>query len=140
MAFAIGLAAIHFRARLLGSALDAARLRLVFKADTYWAVAGVLWLATGPWRAFGPVEKGTAFYMGTWLFHLKLTLFVVVLLLEIRPMLTLLRWRRIVASGGTPDTSKARVLAIFSHVELTLVVLIALVASFMARGFGQRTG
>jgi putative membrane protein len=67
-----------------------------------------------------------------------MALFVVVVLLEIRPMVTLMRWRAVVRGGGTPDTSGARALYTLNHVELTLVVVIVFVASFMARGFGLR--
>lgn len=139
LALAIGLPAIHLRARFLRQPLDADGLRRVFAADSWWGIAALLWLATGPWRAFGGLEKGTAFYLGTWFFHLKLGLFLLVLLLEIGPMVMLVRWRAALAKGRTPDTSGARTLAALSHVELAVVVVIALIAAFMARGFGQRT-
>jgi putative membrane protein len=140
LALAVGLPAIHLRARFLRQPLDADGLRRVFAADSWWGIAALLWLATGPWRAFGGLEKGTVFYLGTWLFHLKLGLFLLVVLLELWPMVSLLRWRAALARGRTPDTSAARGLARLSHLELALVVVIALVASFMARGFGQRAG
>ncbi|MCK6447927.1 MAG: DUF2214 family protein [Planctomycetes bacterium] len=138
MAFAIGLPAIHLRAKFLRQPLDAAGLQRVFKADLWWGIAALLWLTTGPWRAFGSLEKGTEYYMSTWVFHAKLGIVVLILLLELAPLFALLRWRAEVRAGRTPDTSKARGLAALSHIELTLVVLAALAASFMARGFGLR--
>ncbi|MBI5431446.1 MAG: DUF2214 family protein [Planctomycetes bacterium] len=140
LALAVGLPAIHLRAKFLRQPLDAAGLQRVFKADLFWAIAAVLWLATGPWRAFSSLEKGTAFYMGTWLFHAKLGLFVLILLLELVPMVALMRWRAAVRAGRAPNTSNARTLAVLSHLELTCVVLAALAASFVAHGFGQRAG
>jgi uncharacterized membrane protein len=53
-------------------------------------------------------------------------------------MLTLIRWRRQLGHGGTPETSAARVLYHLNHVELAVAVLIVFVASFMAKGFGLR--
>ena len=58
-----------------------------------------------------------------------------VVLLEIRPMLTFVRWRGDLRRGRTPDTSKARSLYVVNHIEMVLVVVIVFVASFMARGF-----
>jgi putative membrane protein len=63
---------------------------------------------------------------------------VLIVALEIRPMLTLMRWRAIVRGGGVPDTTAARSLYQINHVELALVVVMVFVASFMARGFGLR--
>ncbi|MCC6407189.1 MAG: DUF2214 domain-containing protein, partial [Planctomycetes bacterium] len=46
LALAIGLPAIHLRAKFLRQPLDAAGLQRVFKADLFWGIAAVLWLAT----------------------------------------------------------------------------------------------
>jgi putative membrane protein len=138
LALALGLPAVFLRGRALKGPLDAPGLRRVFAADTVWGVAAILWLATGLLRAFGGLEKGSAFYLASHLFWLKMVLFVLVVALEIRPMVTLIRWRRAVASGTAPDTSTAGALFRLNHVELAVVVVIVFVASFMARGFGVR--
>ena len=138
LALAIGLPAIFLRGRALKGRLDRDGLQRLFAADGVWGIAAALWLLTGVLRAFGGLEKGTAFYLGSWLFLAKMALFVLIVLLELRPMLTLLRWRRIVRAGGTVDTSSARALYQVNHVELALVVVMVFVASFMARGFGLR--
>ena len=78
LALAIGLPAVVIRARALRGPLDAAGLERVFAADGLWGLAAFLWIATGPARAFGPFEKGTPFYMGSALFHTKMTLFLLV--------------------------------------------------------------
>ena len=97
----------------------------------------MLWLATGLLRAFGGLEKGSAYYLHSRLFWFKMALFAAVVLLEIRPMVTLIRWRIAERAGRKPDTSSARALYVISHIEMALVVLIVFVASFMARGFGR---
>jgi putative membrane protein len=138
LALALGLPAVFLRGRALKGSLDHAGLQRLFAADTVWGIAAALWLVTGMLRAFAGLEKGAAFYLGSWLFLVKMALFVLIVLLELRPMLTLIRWRRIVRTGGTVDTARARALYQVNHVELALVVVMVFVASFMARGFGLR--
>lgn len=135
LALAIGLPAIWFRGRALKGPLDAAGLRQLFAADNAWGIAAGLWLATGLLRAFGGLEKGTQFYLRSHLFWIKLTLFVLVVAMEVWPMLTFIRWRRIVRQGGTPDTTNARTLYAISHAQMAFVLIIVFVAAFMARGF-----
>ena len=137
LALAIGLPAIYARTRALKGPLDAEGLRRVFAADSWWGIAALLWIATGPLRAFGPFEKGAPFYLGTWLFHLKLGLFALIFALEIMPMVGLIRWRMALKRGESPDISAAPLYRMLSHIEMALVVLIAFVAAFMARGFGR---
>jgi putative membrane protein len=138
LALALGLPSVFLRGRALKAPLDRAGLARLFMTDTVWGIAAALWLVTGLLRAFGGLEKGTAFYMASRLFWLKLALFALVVALEVWPMLTLIRWRRAVGRGAVPDTSAVRALFHVNHVELALVVVIVFVASFMARGFGLR--
>lgn len=91
LALAIGLPSIWHRARLLGGALDRECLRRVFLADSVWGVAAVLWLVSGPLRAFAGLDKGAGFYLGSWLFWLKLGLVALILAIEIPPMAGLIR-------------------------------------------------
>ncbi len=138
LALAIGLPSIFLRGRALKGPLDADGLRRLFAADTAWGLAALLWLVTGLLRAFGGLEKGTAFYLASTLFWIKMGLFVAVVALELWPMMTFLRWRAEQRRGLRPDTSRARTLYVVTHAELALVVIIVFVASFMARGFGLR--
>jgi putative membrane protein len=136
LALAIGLPSVYFRGRALRGRLDADGLRRLFVADSLWGLAAGLWLLTGLLRAFGGLEKGADFYLGSRLFWLKMALFVLVLVLEIRPMVTFIRWRSGLRRGQAPDVSGARALYLVNHVEMALVVLMVFVAAFMARGFG----
>jgi len=138
LALALGLPAVYFRGRALRGRLDADGLRQLILADNVWGLAAALWLVTGLLRAFGGLEKGTAFYLASTLFWTKMGLFALILLLEIWPMTTFLRWRSARRRGAAPDTSSARGLYLINHVEMALVVLMVFVAAFMARGFGVR--
>lgn len=136
LALGIGLGAVWGRGRALRGELDAAGFRRVFYADNWWGLAAGLWIATGALRAFAGLEKGTFYYLHNHFFWLKMTLLAVILALEIRPMLTLMRWRRQIARGERPDPTGARDMARVSFAEAGLVVLMVLAATAMARGLG----
>jgi putative membrane protein len=138
LALALGLGSVYLRGRGLKGRLDRDGLRQLLAADNVWGIAAALWLVTGLLRAFGGLEKGSQFYLASTLFWTKMALFAAVLILEIRPMTTFIRWRRALSRGQVPDTSSARTLYLINHVEMGLVVLMVFVASFMARGFGLR--
>jgi putative membrane protein len=135
LALAIGLPAVFLRGRALRGRLDPDGLGRLFAADSAWGLAALLWVTTGLLRAFAGLEKGTAFYLASSLFWAKLALFVMIILLEVWPMVTFIRWRVVLRSGRAPDTSSTAALYVINHVELVLVVVIVFVASFMARGY-----
>ena len=138
LALALGLSSVYLRGRALKGPLDRNDIKRLLAADTVWGIAAALWIVTGLLRAFGGLEKGSQFYLQSPLFWTKMALFVTVILLEIWPMVTFIRWRRVLRRGEMPNTSRARALYLINHVEMALVVLMVFVASFMARGFGMR--
>jgi len=109
--------------------------------DLFWGIAAALWLVTGLWRLFGHVEKPTAYYLGNHWFQLKMSLFVLIVLLEIWPMLTLGRWRKALGTGAAPASlvtpAAGRRIAIIGHVQATLAMLMIFAAVAMARGYGM---
>jgi putative membrane protein len=136
LALGIGLGAIWVRSRALAGEPDAARLRQAFAADTFWGVAAVLWIATGLVRAFGGLEKGTDYYLGNTAFLIKMALLGLILLLEIWPMVTLIRWRIALGRGQPVDTRPARHFALISLLQAGLVIAMVFAANAMARGLG----
>ena len=138
LALTIGLPSVYFRGHALKGPLEPEGLRRLFLADSLWGVAAFLWISTGLLRAFGGLEKGSAFYLASPLFWTKLGLFVAVLALEVWPMVTFIRWRAEVRRARVPDTSPARTLYLLNHIEMALVFVMVFVSSFMARGFGLR--
>ncbi|MCB0791730.1 MAG: DUF2214 family protein [Flavobacteriales bacterium] len=135
LALAIGLGAVWGRWRALRKLRDITGLDAVFHADNWYGVAALLWIVTGLWRAFGGVEKGTDHYLSSHTFLTKMGLFVVVLLLELRPMVTFIRWRSQMKRGRTPDLTTAPLLARLTIYELPLLVLMVAMAATMARGW-----
>jgi putative membrane protein len=136
LALGLGLGAVWARARALQSELDAAGLRRVFYADSWWGAAAAVWIATGLLRAFAGLEKGSAYYLHNHLFWAKMGLLALILLLEIGPMVTLIRWRLALARGEPVDTHLASRLARISFLQAVLVMLMVLAATGMARGYG----
>lgn len=136
LALGIGLGAVWIRGRALKAPLDLGGLPRVFLADSVWGIAALLWISTGLWRFLGGVEKGTQYYLHNHIFLTKMALLILVLLLEVRPMLTLIQWRQRVARGQPLDTRKAPLLARISFVQAVLVVLMVFAATAMARGIG----
>ena len=124
------------RGRALQSVLDRDGLRRVFLADGLWGAAAALWIGTGVWRLLGGLEKPTGYYLANHVFLTKMGLLLVILALEVSPMLTLVRWRRLVRLGQPLDTSSARRMGTISFIQAWLVLLMVLAATAMARGIG----
>lgn len=134
LALAIGLAAVYSRGRALSRTTSAADLRDVFHADNWYGLAAIIWIGTGLWRGFGGVEKGSEYYLASHWFMGKMGLFGFVLLLELIPMITLIRWRMAYRKGTTIPLERARLLSRLSFAQLPLLLLMVLMAAAMARG------
>ncbi|WP_339492848.1 DUF2214 family protein [Pseudomonas sp. EA_15y_Pfl2_R67] len=135
LAFALGFWAVLTRGtalRRLASGVDAVRGVLI--ADNLWGMSALVLLVTGGMRAFGGYEKGTEYYLHQPLFHLKMTLLLLILLLEIAPMIALIKWRMLLGKGAVIDSSKAGRFARISHIEALLLILMMVAATGMARG------
>ena len=83
-----------------------------------------------------------SYYLKNSLFHAKVGLFVMVAVLSIYPTLTFLRWRPALSAGQAPimSDSSARWVKLTIRLELLLLLLVPLLASLMARGFGVMPG
>ena len=142
IALGLGLGAVLARGTALREVHAPGSLRRAFKADTMWGIAFGIWLVTGLWRLFAESEKSVGYYMMNHAFFAKMGFLLVILALEIVPMVTLIRWRKAVGAGQPPeavaDPAAARRIAMFSHIQATLVVLMVFAAVAMARGYGAQ--
>jgi putative membrane protein len=136
-ALGIGLGAVWARAGALRGPFDSAGLRRVFAADGWWGFAGALWIVTGLWRLLAGTEKPTAYYLHNHFFHLKMAALLLLLLLEARAVVSLIRWRTAAARGGPVDTTAAPGLARISYLQAILVLVMVTAATGMARGLGS---
>src|SRR5918911_3226545 len=117
LALAIGLPSVFLRGHALKGPLDETGLRRLFAADTLWGVAAGVWIVTGLLRAFGGLEKGSQFYLASPMFGLKMALLVAVLLLEVWPMVTFIRWRIARSRGQSPHKAPVRALYRINQLE-----------------------
>lgn len=139
LALGIGLGAVWMRARALRGPLERGGLARAFTADAWWGFAALLWLSTGLWRLFGAAEKATSYYMTSHVFYAKMGFLVLILLLEIGPMITLIRWRR-ARSASSLNTAAvvpaARRIVLVSYVEAWLILAMVVASTMLARGYG----
>lgn len=143
VALGIGVGAIWIRARALRGRLERGGLSRAFAADAWWGVAALLWLTTGLWRLLAATEKPTAYYLANHAFLTKMGLFALILLLEIGPMVTLIRWRRARAASvlNIPAlTRRAHRIVVISYIQLTLLLAMVVAAAMAARGYGAVVG
>lgn len=144
LALGLGLGAVIARGTALRESASNATLRRAFRADTTWGFAAALWLATGLWRLFAATEKPTAYYLANPMFHAKMGLFLLVVVLELWPMITLIRWRRAFRTGESAERlmgrDAGRRIALLSHIEALIVVAMIFVAVALARGVGSLRG
>jgi putative membrane protein len=137
LALGIGLGAVWVRARALRLPLDTPEnLQRVFRADTVWGIAGFLWIGTGLWRLLAGLEKSTGYYFQNHMFLGKMGLLLMLLILEVVPMVTLIRWRKQSAAGELLNVASAGRLSTISLVQAGLTVLMVFAATAMARGIG----
>ena len=135
LAFALGLWGVLVRGSAFSRlAAGTAQVRNVLVADNVWGISAIVLLITGLMRAFGGFEKGTDYYLQQPLFHLKMTLLVIILLLELMPMIMLIKWRIALGRGASTDLGRAKLFARISHMEALLMMLMVIAATGMARG------
>jgi len=139
LALGIGLGGVFVRGQGFRQALrgEPGGLARAFQGDNAWGIAALLWLPSGLLRAFGGLEKGTDWYLHNPMFHLKLTLFGLLFLAELWPMVTLIRWRIREAKGQPVDPAAAapalRWFVRINDAEVVGILLLVAVATAMAR-------
>ena len=141
VALGIGLGGVWARARALNeSPLTLAAAKRAFAADTWWGIAAALWISTGLWRLFAGTEKATTYYLHNHVFYAKMGFLLLIMLLELWPMITLIRWR--VDAGRKPDTwrpdsATADRIRIICSVQVALVIAMVAAAVTISRGYGN---
>jgi putative membrane protein len=141
-ALAFGPASVYVRGRALSERpLTIASVSRAFVADSWWGGAAGLWIITGLWRLFEGTEKETGYYFGNRLFMAKMSILVVILVLEIRPMIILSRWRKALkksAETWSPDERATAWIPKTSYIQVALVLMMVVAAVAMARWYGLK--
>lgn len=118
--------------------INAAVVRRLAKIDFIYMLTALAVLATGLARTVWGV-KGFGWYWSQPLLHVKLTLFVVIGLMSIKPTLMFARWRKAVdATGALPAEAEVKQARKWVMIEAHLLILIPLAATMLARGVWTR--
>ena len=118
--------------------INPAVVRRLVRLNLLSLVSGALVLLTGLARIAWGV-KGSAWYWGQPLLHAKITLLVLMLGLSLLAGRRYLRWRRALdAGGGLPADAELRATRRLVMWSAHLMVLVPLLAVFLARGIGTR--
>ena len=133
LTLAIGFSAVFLRGRALARPLDDKGWRELLAADNAWGIAAGLWIASGLARVFYG-GKEPAFYWHNGFFWLKMGLFALVFALELAPMVTFIRVRTARKRGLPLPRFSVDAFRRINQAETVLVVVIVVVAAFMARG------
>ncbi len=117
--------------------LDLQRARSLFRTDIAYGVCAGVVLLSGAARLLW-FAKPPAYYLNNGLFLAKFGLFLLVGLISLLPTWTFLNWRNQLLAGEVPQPSarRARLVILAIRLELLLLMLIPLLATFMARGYG----
>ena len=133
----VGVLAVEFMllGQIQGEALSLPVARRLVKADAVLGAAAGLLLVVGLSRVFF-FDKGETYYINSYAFLTKLSVFIAVAVLSIIPTIEFLSWRDALNAGRVPKVSadKLRLIAKIIHGELAAVVIIVLCAAIMARG------
>ncbi|MDR3005431.1 MAG: DUF2214 family protein [Acidovorax sp.] len=115
--------------------MNAAVVQRLARLDLIYGIAAAVLLLTGVARLVWGA-KGMGWYVGQPLFHLKVTLFVLVALMSIKPTLAFRRWAKALqADGSLPQEGEVRATRRWLMWQSHLIPVMAVIAVFWARGW-----
>jgi len=118
---------------LLKKELTRKEILRLSRIDAVYGIAALTLLGAGLTLWLGSVGKPAEFYTRNWIFHTKITCFLIVGLLSIYPTVFFIKNRK-----GSPDEVIAipKMLVMMVRMELLLLLIIPLLAGLMAKGIG----
>lgn len=118
---------------LLKKQLTRSEIARIARIDAVYGIAALTLLAAGLTLWLGGFGKPSEWYTKNWIFHTKLTCFLIVGLLSIYPTVFFIKSRK-----GNPDEVVAipPKLFIMLRLELFLLFIIPMLAGLMAHGIG----
>jgi putative membrane protein len=131
--FAVLLAALVVELVLFRTRTDGATARKLAAADAFYGTAFLFVLGSGLLKLF-VYDKPASYYGQNFLFHIKLTLFVVIFLISIYPTVKFFARRR---TPPAETVEYPRIVGVLLRVEIALLLIIPLLAVLMARGYGM---
>jgi putative membrane protein len=118
---------------LLKKELTRADINRLSRIDLVYGLAALTLLSAGLTLWLGSIGKASEFYSKNWVFHLKITCFLIVGLLSIYPTIFFIKNRK---GEQTQIVSIPKSIFWMLRLELMLLFIIPLLAGIMARGIG----
>lgn len=118
---------------LIAKNLTRLEIKRIAKIDTIYGIGAILVLIAG-FALWFWIGKPASFYTRNWIFHTKLTLFVILGLLSIYPSVFFLKNRK----GNDLETivPVPKMVILFLRLELLLIIIMPLLATMMSLGKG----
>jgi len=118
---------------LIKNALTRREIGRLASIDAVYGVAALTPVAAGLTLWLGSIGKPAVFYSKNWIFHTKLTVFILIGLSSIVPTVFFTKNRK-----GNPDevVQVPKRVVMMLRIELLLLVIMPLLAGLMARGVG----
>ena len=118
---------------LISKTMTRSEIKRISKIDAIYGIGVFLVLIAG-FALWFWVGKPASFYSRNWIFHFKLTLFILLGLTSIYPTIFFLKNRK----GQDLDTiiEVPKIVIILLRIELILIILMPVLASFMSLGIG----
>jgi putative membrane protein len=111
-------------------------VRLLPRVDLFYGLNAIGVLVTGLLRMYHG-GKGADYYWSNGLMHGLLTAYFIAFLISLVPTLRFRRWARSLSvDGSLPTPEGVRKTAPLVHIQLTLIALMALMITLVARGYG----
>ena len=122
---------------LFKQSIDQKTARRILVFDSLYGIAALILLTTGLLKFF-LYGKGSGYYIHNYLMWIKLALFSIVGILSIYPTVYFLKWRKILKRDEEVVISEEayKKISLLIHLELAIAILIPLLATLLARGFG----
>lgn len=118
---------------LLRPSMTRAEIARLSRIDAVYGLAALSLLAAGFTLWLGGVGKPTVFYSGNWIFHTKISLFLLVGILSIYPTVFFIRNRK----GNAAELIQVpKIIFHLLRFELLLLLIIPFLAGLMAKGIG----
>jgi putative membrane protein len=121
---------------LLKPGMKKSQILSLAMVDTIYGMSALLVLASGLLRWFIVDPKGMEFFNTNPLFHIKVTLFVVIAVLSVFPTLKFMKWRKLAKQDDsfTVSVEDPKKQLMIIRIELLLLAVIPLLAVMVAAG------
>ncbi len=133
LGFALMMSALVLEMNLFKPQVSGAVARKLARADALYGISALAVLATGLLRLF-VYGKPVSYYGHNFLFHIKVTLFLVAILISIFAAIKFIRQR---SARDDEKVIYPGVIGVLIKVELALLVIIPFLAVMMAHGYGM---